>query len=529
MTNPPAKKQGCVWLVGAGPGDPGLITVKGLRCVAQADVIVYDALCNPVLLQHARPECERLYAGKQAGRHTLKQDEINELLRAKAAEGHRVCRLKGGDPFVFGRGGEEALYLREHGIPFEIVPGVTSAVAVPAYAGIPVTHRNMATSVRFITGHEDPTKPESQLNFSEIAATRGTLVFLMGVQNLMAIAGSLITAGKPADTPAAVISDGTTPRQRTVVATLATIADAVKTAGIVPPAILVVGEVAQLRTQLHWFEDKPFFGRAIMVTRARAQMSDLVQVVQAAGGEAIEAPAIRIEPLADSQEMRAAARHAATYDWVLLTSANGVDAFMESLRLEGLDSRALASVRIAVIGPGTAERLLQFGIRADLIPARFVAEALLEALEATEPFRGQRYLVPRADLARPDLVDGLRAHGAEVDEIQAYRTVAETALAPGLLERLECDTIDLVTFTSSSTVRNFVNALPEANRAALLPKVRAASIGPVTSDTLREMGIAIAVQAAESTIPGLAAAMAQYFADGAAAHTGASVQEGTQS
>lgn len=505
--------KGMVWLVGAGPGDPGLITLRGRECVSLADVIVYDALCNSKLLQYARPGCEIIYAGKQAGLHALKQDEINELICEKALGGFRVCRLKGGDPFVFGRGGEEALYLREHGVHFEIVPGVTAAVAVPAYAGIPVTHRHISTSVRFITGHEDPTKPESDLDFDEIAATRGTLVFLMGVHNLAAIAEKLIRAGKTADTPAAVIANGTLPSQRTVLGTLGDIAERCGREKISPPAITVVGEVARLRDRLRWFENKPFFGRRILVTRARAQMSELVDRIASMGGEAIEAPSIRLESLAESPQMREAARQLGSYDWAVFTSANGVDAFYESLRLEGRDSRAFGNIKVAVIGPGTADALAKRGIKADLVPGQFVAEALLDALEKSGPVAGRRYLIPRADIARADLVIGLQDRGAHVDEVDAYRTIPEAALPEFVVESLRRDKIDLVSFTSSSTVRNFVNALPAGKRVELVRNIRAASIGPVTTQTLDEFGIPVAVQAEVSTIPGLTAAMEAYFAD----------------
>ncbi|MCX5759886.1 MAG: uroporphyrinogen-III C-methyltransferase, partial [Candidatus Hydrogenedentes bacterium] len=346
-----ASSKGLVWLVGGGPGDPGLITVKGLRCIVEADCLVYDSLCNPVLLDHARPDAERIYVGKRAGRHAMPQEEINEVLRRKAQEGKRVCRLKGGDPFVFGRGGEEASHLHKHGVRFEIVPGVTSAIAVPAYAGIPVTHREMTTSLRIITGHEDPSKPSSGLDWAEIAASQATLVFLMGVQNLRHIAARLIEHGRSCDTPAAVIADGTLPTQRTVVATLETIASSVAEAGLTPPAVLVVGEVASLRGELNWFENKPLFGRTIVVTRARTQASELAAALESLGAEVISAPVIRTESLADSEPMRKAAREAGRADWIVFTSVNGVDAFLDALINENMDVRALAKVRLAAIGP----------------------------------------------------------------------------------------------------------------------------------------------------------------------------------
>ena len=498
-----------MWLTGAGPGDPGLITLRGLECIQQADVLVYDKLSNPALLAHARPGCERVYAGKQAGRHAMPQEEINRLLAEKARAGKKVCRLKGGDPFVFGRGGEEALHLREAGVRYEIVPGVTSAVAVPAYAGIPVTHRKLAASMRVVTGHEDPTKPESDLDWREIAQTGGTLVVLMTVKHLGEIAERLVAFGKNPDTPAALIHQGTLPGQRTATGTLSAIAARADAAGIGPPAILVVGEVAALAGEIAWFEQRPLFGRTILVTRARAQASEFAATLEGLGAEVIQAPTICIESRADTPAMRQCVREAYRADWLVFTSVNGVDAFVEALRLEDLDIRALGAARIAAIGPATAERLRELCLRIDLMPERFVAEALLEALDAQEDLRGQRVVLPRAAIARPALADGLRERGAETIEVAAYDTVREP-LDAGVVERLRRGAVDLVTFTSSSTVRNFAEALPADERQPVLHEVRAASIGPITSETLREFGIPIAVEAPESTIPALAAAVAAW-------------------
>lgn len=502
---------GRVWLVGAGPGDPGLITVKGVRCIREADVIVYDNLCNPCLLDHARADAEKIYVGKVAGCHAMKQEDISLLLCRKALEGLNVCRLKGGDPFVFGRGGEEALCLHEHGVPFEVVPGVTSAVAVPAYAGIPVTHRNLSSSLRVITGHEDPAKEESSLDWQEIAATSGTLVFLMGIRNVPGITENLIAGGRDPDTPAAIITNGTSPAQRTVTGTLGTIARIAEEQGIVPPGLLVVGEVVSLRAQLNWFEARPLFGRTIVVTRARAQASDLVETLETLGAEVVSAPAIRIESLGRTPEMHKAAREAGKADWIAFTSVNGVESFFEALALEDLDVRSLAGARVAAIGPATSDLLRERGIRCDLLPERFVAEALLEAFDKTEPFKDQTYLLPRSEIARPELADGLRERGAKVIEVSAYRTLPEETLPDGILERIERDEVDLVTFSSSSTVTNFVNALPAKRRGVLIPHVRAASIGPVTSEALWNAGIPIVVTADESTIPALAKAIGEHF------------------
>ncbi|MCX5769761.1 MAG: uroporphyrinogen-III C-methyltransferase [Candidatus Hydrogenedentes bacterium] len=502
--------EGKVWLVGAGPGDPELITFKGMIRIAHVDVIVYDALCNPKLLSNAAPDCEIIFVGKQAGKHSMKQDDINALLAEKAREGKKVCRLKGGDPFVFGRGGEEALYLQERGIPFEVVPGVTSAVAVPAYAGIPVTHRNLATSVRIVTGHEDPTKPESQLDWAELAATSGTLVFLMGVHNLAAIAERLMTFGKSGDTPVALIANGTLPSQETVTGTLATIAVKAEAENVEPPAILVVGEVVSLREQLQWFEKRPLFGRKIVVTRARPQSSELLGKLQDLGADTIEAPTIRIENLFESEPMQQAVRDLGKFDWLIFTSANALRPLTHALVSQHLDARAFAGVKVAAIGPGTAREVVQMGIFPDLIPERFVAEALLEELAKTQPIKGQSFLIPRSEIARPDLVDGLRSRGGEVREVVAYKTLPEP-LPDDLADRLDRGEIDLVTFTSSSTVTNFLAALPEDRRSELAKKVKAASIGPVTSDTLKANGIEIVLEAAESTIPGLLAAIVGHF------------------
>ncbi len=503
---------GKVWLVGAGPGDPGLLTVRGRECIAQADVVVYDSLCNPVLLEHARDKAERIHAGKRAGRHSMKQDDINALLCEKALAGKAVCRLKGGDPFVFGRGGEEALYLRERGVPVEVVPGVTSAVAAPAYAGIPVTHRGVAASVRIVTGHEDPTKPESDVDWKELAATSGTLVFLMGVRNLPLIAERLIACGRAPDTSAALVSNGTLPTQRTVAGTLAALPRLAEEQGIEPPATLVVGEVARLRETLAWFEERPLFGRSIVVTRARAQASELVAQLRALGADVLEAPTIRIENLGHTPAMHAAVREASDCDWVVFTSVNAVDAFYEALCLEGLDVRVLANSGVAAIGSTTGEHLRERGLLPDLVPERFVAEALLEAFDKTETFTGQRYLLPHSDIAPPDLADGLRERGAEVVDVAAYRTMREGPLPEAVLERLAGDSIDLVTFTSSSTVTNFIADIPEERRASLLPRVRAASIGPITSKTLSDAGIDVAVEAEQSTIGGLVEAVLAHLA-----------------
>ncbi|MEO6858341.1 MAG: uroporphyrinogen-III C-methyltransferase [Solirubrobacteraceae bacterium] len=480
-----------VHLVGAGPGDPGLMSARALELIARADVIVYDRLIPDTALDGARPEAELIYAGKEGGGPSVGQAEIQALLLEHGSAGREVVRLKGGDPFVFGRGGEEAEALREAGIPFTVVPGITAGVAASAYAGIPVTHRDAASAVAFVTGHEDPEKPESALDWEALAAFPGTLIFYMGVRRLGAIAERLVAAGRPDSEPAAVIERGTLPGQRVASGTLATIARVAHEQGIRAPAISLVGPVAALRPALAWWESRPLSGRTVAVTRARAQASDLAAQLRELGAEVVEAPVIRIEP------RDGPVPDLARYDLVCLTSPNGVRALFARLSAAGLDARAFAGARVAAIGPGTAAALSSYGLIADLVPERFVAEGLVEAL-ADVPVR--RALVARAAEARDVLPDALSARGAEVDVVALYRTVAE-ALTPEQQEAVARS--DYVTFTSSSTVRFFFVSAGEA----LSPEARLVSIGPVTSDTLREHGREPTVEAAAHDIDGLVAAL----------------------
>ena len=493
--------EGCVYLVGAGPGDPGLVTLRGRDVLGLADVVVYDALISERLLDHAPAEAERIYVGKRAAQHTLPQEGINALLVEKARAGATVVRLKGGDPYVFGRGGEEALALAEAGIDFEVVPGVTAAVAAAAYAGIPVTHREMASAVAFVTGHEAEDKADSALDWDTLARWPGTLVFYMGVRNLAAISANLIAHGRSAETPAAAVRWGTTPRQQTITGTLATLPQAAEQAGLEPPAVILVGDVVALRDRLQWFERRPLFGRRIVVTRARAQASELSKRLEAVGAETLEAPAIRIEPPDDPAPLAHAARHAASFDWIVFTSVNGVEAYFEALADAGLDARALAAARIATIGPATAERLARFGLWPDLQPETFTGAAVAEALAATGNLTGLRVLLPRTDIAPKELSKTLAAQGAEVREVVAYRTVPDTASCDVVVAALEADEIDWLTFTSSSTVGNFIGAVGKDRVCA--SRTRIASIGPTTSATLREAGLEPTVEADPHTIPGL--------------------------
>jgi uroporphyrinogen III methyltransferase/synthase len=496
---------GTVYLVGAGPGDPGLLTLRAADLLARADVLVYDALVSPAILERAA-RADRVYVGKRGGEHTRTQDEINALLVELAGRYRTVVRLKGGDPFVFGRGGEEALVLRAAGVPFEVVPGITSGIAGPAYAGIPVTQRGVTSSVALVTGHEDPTKDDTDLDWAHLARGVGTLVFYMGVGKMEDNFRRLVEGGRSPDTPAAAVEWGTYPRQRTVTGTLATLPARVREAGIGAPSVVVVGEVVALRDELAWYDRRPLSGRRIVVTRARAQASDFAAELEALGAEVIQFPTIRIEQAPDFGALRAAAARVGEFDWAVFTSANGVEHFWLALDAEGLDSRALAGVKVCALGPATAAELARRGVRADLVPDEYVAEATVEALAAAVELRGTRILLPRAEVARAVLPDSLREHGAEVVEVAAYRTVQDGAGAGEVKRRIAAGEIDLVTFTASSTVRSFADLVgTEMGTAA------SASIGPITSGTLRELRMKVDVEAAEYTIPGLVAAIRGFY------------------
>lgn len=499
--------MGMVYLVGAGPGDAGLLTVRAATLLAEAGVVVHDALVNPAILQMCSPDAELLYVGKRAGEHSFSQEEINALLIERAGRHSAVVRLKGGDPFVFGRGGEEALALRAADIPFEVVPGITAGVAAPAYAGIPVTHRGVSASVAFVTGHEDPDKDESDIDWDHLAHGVGTLVFYMGVGRMEGNFQRLIGAGRDPGTPAAAIEWGTYPRQRTVVGTLASLPSRAAAAGISAPAIVVTGEVVRLRETLGWFESRPLFGKRIVVTRARAQASEFAAALGRLGAEVIQFPTIRITAADDPEPLRRAVRTAERFDWIVFTSVNGVARFWSALREAGRDTRALAGVSLCAIGPATAAAIEMEGARPDLVPERYVAESVVEALTAATDLNGSHVLLPRASAARSVLPDSLRARGAEVVEVAAYRTVPDGSETEALRERLRAGGIDLVTFTASSTVRNYVDLLgPELGAAEV------ASIGPITSETARELGLPVHAEATEYTIPGLVRAIREHYA-----------------
>ena len=504
-----------IYLVGSGPGDPGLFTVKGVECLRRADAVVYDRLAPEALLAYACLDAELIYVGKKPGEPTMPQEEICALLAELGRAGKTVVRLKGGDPYVFGRGGEEALELVRAGIPFEVVPGVTSGIAAPAYAGIPVTHRGVSTSVAFVTGHEDPTKGEPDVDWKGLANGAETLVLYMGVGRLAEIADELIAGGRDPETPVACIRWGTIPEQRTVTGTLENVAERVAEANLKPPAITVVGDVVALREEgLDWFERKPLFGRRVVVTRARAQAGELSRELEALGADVFEFPTIEIKPPENFGSLDEAIRTLDSFDWLIFTSVNGVDAFLKRLAHHGLDLRAVPRLtKLAVIGPATAKRVEEAGLRVDVTPEEYRAEALIGAL-AKDSLRGKKVLIPRAKVAREILPEKLREAGAEVVVPPAYESVPSGEGRERLQEILENGEVDCITFTASSTVENFVRSFGEKEAGRLLSKTRIACIGPITAKTARDLGIRIDAEAEEYTIGGLVSAVASLLAAG---------------
>ena len=493
-----------IYLVGSGPGDPGLVTVRGVELLKEADAVVYDRLAPERLLEHAKQGAELIYVGKKPGEPSMPQEGINALLVELGRAGKTVVRLKGGDPYVFGRGGEEALALVEAGIPFEVVPGVTSGIAAPAYAGIPVTHRGVSASVAFVTGHEDPAKDHSDVDWNRVASGADTLVLYMGVGRLRGISSGLISAGRSPHSPVAVIRWGTVPEQHTVTGTLEDIADRVAEENLKPPAITVIGDVVSLREAgLDWYERRPLFGRRVVVTRARAQAGELSVELEMLGAEVLEFPTIEIRPPEDFEPLDAAIRDLDSFSWLIFTSVNGVQAFVGRLAHHGLDLRAISRVtRVAAIGPATAQRIRDLGLRVDVVPKEFRAEALIEEVTG-DSLAGQRILIPRARLAREILPEKLREAGAEVVIPPAYETVLSLEKGDELAKELESGRIDCVTFTASSTVENLVRAFGAKEAAQMLAGSRVACIGPITADTARTHGIRVDVEAKEYTIAGL--------------------------
>lgn len=512
-------KAGVVSLVGAGPGDAGLITLKGFELLRSATVIVYDFLINPELL-HCNPQALQIDAGKRhkkdnAGPYWT-QKKINALLVRLARKGHRVVRLKGGDPFIFGRGGEEALALKKAGVKFEIVPGVSSASAVPAYAGIPITDRRFASQATLITGHEDPLKPESSIDWKALAQNPGTLVFFMGVKNLKSMCRHLINAGYDAKRPAAVIQRGTLPEQKVVEGNVGNIAARAAKAKLISPALTVIGEVTRFRKKLSWFDPSSkrlkLHGKTVLVTRPKAQASALTHLLQMHGASVLELPSIEILPPKSFTALNRAVKEIHKFDWIFFASTHSVHYFMETLKKSGRDARALAGVKIAAIGSATAEALYEAGIQADFVPAKYTSQSMIDEMKKKFPINGSRFFLPRTDIAPPELLDFLKKAGARVTQAVAYRTVKTggAAIKKTLRDCLENKKIDAVTFTSSSTVKNFFDSLSEDLKARMKRRsVRMVSIGPVTTQTLKTYGFTPWRQAKEHTVRGLVESMIQ--------------------
>lgn len=495
-----------VYLIGAGPGDPGLLTIKAKQVIETADIIVWDYLANEKFLDYCRPDAEMIYVGKKGGDHTLPQDKINDLLIEKAREGKTIARLKGGDPYVFGRGGEEAEELLEAGVPFEVVPGITAGVAAPAYAGIPVTHREHTTSVCFITGHEDPTKEKSGHNWAVYAQSESTLVFYMGVKNLPMIADNLISNGRDPKTPVALVRWGTRCNQESMVSTLDSVADEAAKRGFKAPSIIVVGSVCELHDKLNWFEQKPLLGRGVVVTRAREQASSLSDRLADLGACVHQFPTIDITPLDDYAPVRDAIGRLARYDWLVFTSVNGVKHFWNQLAALRLDARALCGCQVAAIGPATADALKDKGIIPDFVPSKYVAEHVVEGMLKLG-VEGKRVLIPRAKVAREVLPEELRRAGADVEILPVYETRPSDRGRDDVMAAIEAGEVHCITFASSSTVENFFDKVsPEFMKAH--PEVRLACIGPVTAKTLEGFGFTPHIQPEDYTIPALADALA---------------------
>ena len=500
-----AKKQsGICYLAGAGPGDLGLVTLKTREVIGEAEVLVYDYLCNPEMLAWAPKEAEVIYAGKKAGAHTLTQDEINALLVKLTKSGKRVVRLKGGDPFLFGRGGEEAEALAAAGLAFEIIPGVSSAIAAPAYAGIPVTHREHNAQLTIFTGHEDPTKPEQSIDYAKLVSQPGTKVMLMGVERLERITAKLLEHGASPEMPVALVRWGTTGRQKTVRGTLATIAQIVRETGFAAPAVAVFGDVVTLRDKLNWYEGKPLFGKKMVVTRTRHQAGVLSKGLQTLGADVYEMPTIRIEPPVNLLEFGQLVQDSHTYDWIVFTSPNGVTAFFDMFYKIYSDAREIGGPRIAAIGPATAAKVKEYRLHVDLQPEQYIAEGVVKAFLKEGSVENQKILLARAEEARDVLPRELSKMGAIVDEAIAYRTVPEVANEG--IARFKEEGADLITFTSSSTAENFM-----ALKLPIPPGMKTASIGPVTSKTMRELGLNVDIEAKQHDIPGLLQAIQKYY------------------
>ncbi len=505
---------GKVYLVGAGPGDPGLLTLRGKYLLERAEVVVYDYLANRKLLRHVPESAEYVYAGKKGGaEHKHTQEEINQMLVDFALAGKVVVRLKGGDPFIFGRGGEEVEELAKSNIPFEVVPGVTSATAAATYAGIPITHRNYTASVAFLTGHEDPTKANSNIDWSKLATGAGTIVVYMGIKNLPIIVDNLLKYGRDPKTPVAIVRWASTPEQRSVVGTLDTITEVVKTAGIKPPSLIIVGEVVNLRKTIDWFEKRPLFGKRIVVTRTRSQASGLIAGLEESGANCFECSTINIQPADSYETLDSELERITEYHWIIFSSLNGVKYFFKRLYDKGMDARDLRGPDIAVVGKSTADLLHSYGVNADLIPPVFTSEGLAESL-LDQGVEGRNVLIPRAIKGREILPETLRGAGAQVSIAPVYKNVPPKGRKEELREELEAGKVDMVTFTSSSTVRNFlmmVDAKDQEELKQLLDGVKIAAIGPITAKTVTDNGLTVDIQPETHTIPAMIEAIVAYY------------------
>jgi uroporphyrinogen III methyltransferase / synthase len=502
-----------VYLIGAGPGDPGLITVRGMQCLAMADVVLYDHLVHPRLLRHARPDAETIDVG-MAAPQPLEQEAICYLLAEKAREDKIVARLKWGDPFVFDHGGSEALFLHEQGVRFEVVPGVPAGVGFPSYAGVPITYPGGGDTITFIRGHEDEGKTPAALDWASLARLDGTLVCYAGPQQVPHILRELIAHGRPPDEPVAIVYEGTLPTQQTIVGSLDDIAARAGRSADRRPAVLIVGRVVALREHLRWFDERPLFGKRVLVTRPREQAAELVEWLEAAGADTVEAPMIRMEPPDDYGPLDEACALAGTFDWLIFSSAVAVDAFIDRLLKSPLDLRALGGVKLCAVGPATAERLASHGLKVDLMPAEYRAEAVIHAISQTTSARGLKILLPHADIGREVIADELRKQGADVTEVVAYRTVAtdpEHEGEPDVYRMLLERRLDVVTFTSPSAVRSFVGMLGREPAADLLRTTLVAAIGPVTAKAAAQHGIETAIVPEAYTVPALVDAIVQYF------------------
>ena len=501
------KHTGTVYLVGAGPGDAGLLTLRGAELLARADVVVYDALVNPDLLRLAPKTAEIIYGGKRAKDHAIPQEELNQLLVTKAREGKTVVRLKGGDPYIFGRGGEEAEEIAAAKIPFEVVPGVSSIVAGPNYAGIPLTHREHCSSFTVITGHEDPTKDETALDYEQLARTPGTKVVLMGVERIRQIADSLVAHGMDKSTPVGMVRWGTTGRQQSIEGTLATIADVVVEKKFTAPAVTVIGGVVKLRRQLNWFEQRPLFGQRVVVTRTREQASELTRQLHDLGAEVLEIPTIKIVPPEERVALVEALNGIGDYDWLIFTSPNGVTAFFEYFFKAYEDVRALGNVRIAAVGPATAAKIKEHHLRVDVMPDQYLTKKVASAISGFESVENLRFLMLRAQVANPELPKTLEEMGAIVDDVAVYKTEPETEDRNGAAARLLEEGADWITFTSSSTVENFHARFDLPKLLQAFPQMKTISIGPETSKALAALGLEPTVEARQHTIDGIVKAL----------------------